>query len=102
MQGMFKDEFQYSSACCLATDFNSFQQNQCGAAGAGDFKATKPGEAWMSTCTEDKDLFLASGPPEPPAPAASLVQLFASLGGTGVSSCPLGGYKHIKEQEINY
>lgn len=78
MQGMFKDEFQCSSACCLATDFNSFQQNQCGAAGAGDFKATKPGEAWMSTCTEDKDLFLASGPLEPPAPAASLVQLFAS------------------------
>lgn len=59
-------------------------------------------EAWMSTCTEDKDLFLASGPLEPSAPAASLVQLFASLRGAGVSSCPLGGYKHIKEQEINY
>lgn len=44
-QEIFKDEFltkQCSSAQRLAVDFNSFQQNCCRHAEAGDFKATKP------------------------------------------------------------
>lgn len=44
MQGTFKDKLltkQCSSAQCSAVDFNSFQQNCCGAGGAGDFKGTK-------------------------------------------------------------
>lgn len=45
MRETFKDEFltkQSSSASSLAADFNSFLQNCCRAAGAGDCTATKP------------------------------------------------------------
>lgn len=102
MQGMFKDEFQCSSAYCLATDFNSFQQNQCGAAGAGDFKATKP-EGSLDEYLHRGQGFISCLRPTWAFSSSCLIGPAICLTPRpGVSSCPLGGYKHIKEQETNY
>lgn len=91
MQGTFKDEFQRSSAWCLATDFNSFQQNCCGAAGAGDFEATRPEGSLDEYLNRGQGfIFLPKGCLSPPASTALFIQLFASSKALELVCVPMG------------
>ena len=103
IQGTFKDEFltkQCSSAWCLAVDFNSFQQNRCRAAGAGDFEATKP-EGSLDEYVNRGQGFISRLGPTWALQLPSLSSYFPPLRHWSQCVSPWG-YKCIKEQETNY